>query len=195
MPESDADAGSWRWAAPPARRSGTTSGAYDTANTVEFAPRRPSSGRVFFHTGEGFLMRKFGGLLVLGVAATAALVVHAQQGANATNGTRGAKPYTTWHAYGGGAHSSQYSALNQINKSNVSQLERRLDLPGQRHRHLQPADHRRHDVSAGDRATPSSRSTPRPARRCGGTPTRAASAPAASTTGRAPTARTAACSI
>jgi len=67
-------------------------------------------------------MRRFGGLLVLFVAATAALVVQAQSGANATNGTRGAKPYTTWHAYGGGAHSSQYSALNQINKSNVSQL-------------------------------------------------------------------------
>jgi glucose dehydrogenase len=40
-----------------------------------------------------------------------------------TNGTRGARPYTTWTAYGGGAHSSQYSALNQINKSNVSQLQ------------------------------------------------------------------------
>ena len=40
-----------------------------------------------------------------------------------TNGTRGAKPYTTWTAYGGGADSSQYSALDQINKSNVSRLE------------------------------------------------------------------------
>src|SRR6266446_1860633 len=40
-----------------------------------------------------------------------------------TNGTRGARPYTTWTAYGGGAHSSQYSALDQINKSNVSQLQ------------------------------------------------------------------------
>ena len=43
--------------------------------------------------------------------------------AASTNGTRGAKPYTTWTSYGGGAHSSQYSALTQINKSNVSQLE------------------------------------------------------------------------
>jgi quinate dehydrogenase (quinone) len=43
--------------------------------------------------------------------------------AASTNGTRGARPYTTWTAYGGGAHSSQYSALDQINKSNVSQLE------------------------------------------------------------------------
>jgi quinoprotein glucose dehydrogenase len=43
--------------------------------------------------------------------------------AASTNGTRGAKPYTTWTSYSGGAHSSQYSALGQINKSNVSQLE------------------------------------------------------------------------
>jgi glucose dehydrogenase len=34
-----------------------------------------------------------------------------------------ARPYTTWTAYGGGAHSSQYSALNQINKSNVFHLQ------------------------------------------------------------------------
>src|SRR5687767_2340713 len=43
--------------------------------------------------------------------------------AASTNGTRGAKPFTTWTSYGGGAHSSQYSALTQINKSNVAQLE------------------------------------------------------------------------
>ena len=46
-----------------------------------------------------------------------------QSTAAQTNGTRGAKPYTTWTSYSGGAHSSQYSALNQINKANVSQLE------------------------------------------------------------------------
>ena len=46
-----------------------------------------------------------------------------QSTAASTNGTRGAKPYTTWTSYSGGAHSSQYSALTQINKSNVSQLE------------------------------------------------------------------------
>jgi len=32
-------------------------------------------------------------------------------------------PYTTWSAYGGTPDSMQYSALTQINKSNVSQLE------------------------------------------------------------------------
>jgi glucose dehydrogenase len=47
----------------------------------------------------------------------------ARSGQASTNGTRGAKPYTTWTAYGGDADSSQYSALNQINKSNVSQLQ------------------------------------------------------------------------
>ena len=36
--------------------------------------------------------------------------------------TAGAQPYTTWRTYGGAADSSQYSALTQINKSNVSQL-------------------------------------------------------------------------
>src|SRR5262245_3568906 len=40
-----------------------------------------------------------------------------------TNGVRAAKPYTTWTAYGGGAHSAQYSALDQINRSNLSQLQ------------------------------------------------------------------------
>jgi len=34
-----------------------------------------------------------------------------------------AKPYTTWTAYGGGPHSSQFTALDQINKANVSQLQ------------------------------------------------------------------------
>jgi quinoprotein glucose dehydrogenase len=32
-------------------------------------------------------------------------------------------PYTTWRAFGGGVDSMQYSALKQINKSNVAQLE------------------------------------------------------------------------
>jgi glucose dehydrogenase len=43
--------------------------------------------------------------------------------AASTNGTRGARPYRTWTAYGGAADSSQYSALDQINKSNVSHLQ------------------------------------------------------------------------
>jgi quinoprotein glucose dehydrogenase len=63
-------------------------------------------------------MRKFGGCLLI---VTLALVTLSAQ--SSSNGSRGAKPYTTWTAYQGGAHSSQYSALDQINKSNVSQLE------------------------------------------------------------------------
>ena len=42
---------------------------------------------------------------------------------SSTNGSESTRPYTTWTAYGGGAHSSQYSALDQINGSNVSRLE------------------------------------------------------------------------
>src|SRR2546426_11776434 len=60
------------------------------------------------------LMRRLGRFVVL-----AAGLLAAASGV----GGQGARPYTTWTAYGGGAHSSQYSALDQINKSNVSQLD------------------------------------------------------------------------
>jgi quinoprotein glucose dehydrogenase len=40
-----------------------------------------------------------------------------------------AKPYTTWQSYAGGAHSSQYSALDQINKKNVGQLQVAWSVP------------------------------------------------------------------
>ena len=63
-------------------------------------------------------MRRLGGSLLI---VTLALITLTAQ--SSPNGSRGAKPYTTWTAYQGGAHSSQYSALDQINKSNVSQLE------------------------------------------------------------------------
>ncbi|HLG55198.1 MAG TPA: pyrroloquinoline quinone-dependent dehydrogenase [Vicinamibacterales bacterium] len=66
-------------------------------------------------------MRRFGGSLLI-VTLVAIVTVAAQSGSSGPS--RGAaKPYTTWTAYQGGAHSSQYSALDQINKSNVSQLE------------------------------------------------------------------------
>ena len=45
------------------------------------------------------------------------LAAQARQGGA---GRATAKPYTTWRSYAGGAHSSQYSALEQINKSNVA---------------------------------------------------------------------------
>src|SRR5687768_14868857 len=78
-------------------------------------------------------MRRLTGLVLALAVATAALVTLGGQArqstAASTNGTRGAKPYTTWTAYGGGAHSSQYSALNQINRNNVSQLEVAWTMP------------------------------------------------------------------
>jgi quinoprotein glucose dehydrogenase len=54
------------------------------------------------------------------VAALAVASVVAQSG---KGGPKTAKPYTTWTAYGGGPHSSQFTALAQINKSTVSQLQ------------------------------------------------------------------------
>jgi quinoprotein glucose dehydrogenase len=39
------------------------------------------------------------------------------------------EPYTTWRTYAGGGHSSQYSALDQIDKSNVAQLEVAWSFP------------------------------------------------------------------
>ena len=38
-------------------------------------------------------------------------------------------PYTTWSDYGGSADSMQYSALRQINKSNVAQLQQAWFYP------------------------------------------------------------------
>src|SRR5262245_62561211 len=63
-------------------------------------------------------------MLAASLFAAPFLAGQARPGSSAsTNGIRGAKPYTTWTAYGGGAHSSQFSALDQINTSNVSQLQ------------------------------------------------------------------------
>ena len=62
----------------------------------------------------------------LGFALAAMTMVGAAVLAQSGNGpsrSRGARPYTQWTAYGGGSHSSQYSALDQINKTNVSQLQ------------------------------------------------------------------------
>jgi quinoprotein glucose dehydrogenase len=54
---------------------------------------------------------------VVGAAAVACGAAQAQSGSQVE------RPYTTWRTYGGGGHSSQYSALDQINKANVTQLE------------------------------------------------------------------------
>ena len=56
--------------------------------------------------------------LVVGVVAAAA-----------SAGAWSQEPYTTWRTYGGGGHSSQYSALREINKSNVAKLEVAWSFP------------------------------------------------------------------
>ena len=69
--------------------------------------------------------RVYGGRLVLALAVVMAVgaAVLAQSGTGRGARPVSAKPYTQWTAYGGGSHSSQYSALSQINKTNVSQLQ------------------------------------------------------------------------
>ena len=69
--------------------------------------------------------RAHGGRLVLTLAVVMAVgaAVLAQSGTGGGARPASAKPYTQWTAYGGGSHSSQYSALSQINKTNVSQLQ------------------------------------------------------------------------
>jgi hypothetical protein len=63
-----------------------------------------------------FLLQSF--LVVLDKGLVRPLLGQAKPSTSAqTNGTRGAKPYTTWTTYSGGAHSSQYSALTQITKA------------------------------------------------------------------------------
>jgi quinoprotein glucose dehydrogenase len=54
--------------------------------------------------------------------AVAVLTIAACGTADAQGGRQAERPYTTWRTYGGGAHSAQYSALAQIDKSNVAQL-------------------------------------------------------------------------
>src|SRR5437588_2454597 len=54
--------------------------------------------------------------VAFGVAAGALLILAAEPRATAQN-------HKTWRDYGGAADSSQYSALAQINRSNVSRLE------------------------------------------------------------------------
>jgi len=59
-------------------------------------------------------MRRFAITFVLATAAIGSLVAQ-------TRPTP--KPYTTWTQYAGGSHSSQFTALDQINKNTVSKLE------------------------------------------------------------------------
>jgi glucose dehydrogenase len=67
-------------------------------------------------------MRRFRGSFVA-VALVLLVGVVSVVAQSARSGRSQAKPYTTWTAYGGGAHSAQFTALSQINKANVSQLQ------------------------------------------------------------------------
>jgi quinoprotein glucose dehydrogenase len=79
-------------------------------------------------------MRRVAGIVSLTAIAAAAALAGAfelpfAQGRVSAQARQGgaaratAKPYTTWQSYAGGAHSSQYSALDQINKKNVAKLQ------------------------------------------------------------------------
>src|SRR6266508_732998 len=66
-------------------------------------------------------MRRLGRFVVLAAGLVAAATGVGGQ-ARRPDSPEG-RPSATWTAYGGGADSSQYSPLNQVNKSNVSQLQ------------------------------------------------------------------------
>jgi glucose dehydrogenase len=69
-------------------------------------------------------MRRVGGIASLtGFAVAIALATLAGQSRSGGTSRTAAKPYTTWESYAGGAHSSQYSALDQINKKTVAKLQ------------------------------------------------------------------------
>jgi quinate dehydrogenase (quinone) len=75
-------------------------------------------------------MRRAGGIVSLtGIVVAIALATLAGQPRQGGTSRAAAKPYTTWQSYAGGAHSSQYSALDQINKKNVAQLQVAWSLP------------------------------------------------------------------
>jgi quinoprotein glucose dehydrogenase len=69
-------------------------------------------------------VRYLSGLIVVSVLA-AAVAVRTQTDTGATT----PPPYTTWTTYLGGAHSSQYSALDRINRSTVTQLQVAWSFP------------------------------------------------------------------
>jgi glucose dehydrogenase len=84
-------------------------------------------------------MRRVGGIVSLtaiGVAIALATLagpfdsrLALAQGRQGGTSRASAKPYTTWQSYAGGAHSSQYSALDQINKKNVAKLDVAWSVP------------------------------------------------------------------
>jgi quinoprotein glucose dehydrogenase len=75
-------------------------------------------------------MSRAAGIAALtGTAVAIALATLTAQTRPAATPRAAAKPYTTWQSYAGGAHSSQYSALDQINKKNVGKLQVAWTVP------------------------------------------------------------------
>jgi len=75
-------------------------------------------------------MRRFAISFVLATAAIGSLVAQTRPVP---------KPYTAWTQYAGGSHSSQFTALDQINKDTVSKLEVAWTYPvGDRASHSNP---------------------------------------------------------
>src|SRR5215211_3486111 len=68
-------------------------------------------------------MKKLSLSLVLILPVLTALVGAQSRAAKATATRATPKPYTTWTQYLGGSDSSQFTALDQIDKSNVAKLE------------------------------------------------------------------------
>src|SRR5690606_10192104 len=79
---------------------------------------------------KGHLMRRAVGIVLLtGTAVAIAIGTIAGQTQRAGTGGAAAARYTTWQSYAGGGHSSQYSALTQINKDNVAKLQVAWSFP------------------------------------------------------------------
>lgn len=76
-----------------------------------------------------FMRRAVGIVSLTGIVVAIALVTLAGQARQGGAGSATAKPYTTWQSYAGGGHSSQYSALDQINKGNVGKLQVAWSVP------------------------------------------------------------------
>jgi len=75
-------------------------------------------------------MRRAGGIVSLtGIVVAVALATLAGQSRQGGASRGAAKPYTTWQSYAGGAHSSQYSALDQIDRKNVGKLDVAWSFP------------------------------------------------------------------
>src|SRR5436190_4446063 len=75
-------------------------------------------------------MHRVRGIVSLtGLVVAIALATLAGQSRQTSTGRAPAKPYTTWQSYAGGAHSSQYSALDQINRKNVATLQIAWSVP------------------------------------------------------------------